>query len=431
MMLILIITIFILLGFLVFIKPTLGLMIILLSTLFLPEVQFGAVATAVGKQREISLRPEDFFLVLVALGWLAERTIRRQAPSIIATPLTLPIIALSILMVFSTLLGIMAGTTTAGAGFFYTLKRIQYFVVFFLVIGNIRTLKDIRNNINLLFLFAAGVAIWAIVEYFISEKRITGPFLRMGQPPILGGFFLIIIFLAIGFLIRYQSFRIKLPMLIIIILSFLVIIFTRTRSSYVGGAIGLAVVSILHRKPYLLLVPLALIILTESFFSEPIKEAAYSIQGVWRRPAEQSLAPSWDARVGAWEAAWPEIKNNPLFGLGAGSYPLGWIDSQYVIDAVYMGLLGVAAFIWLLIRIFKNIYPLSKIPLSPESENDKYISALSAGYLGGLVALLVHGIAVTNFYTVRTMIPFWFLSGLVMVAYHIYHQKMSPDDLKA
>jgi len=43
MALILIITIFILLGFLVFIKPTIGLGIILLSTLFLPEVQFGAV----------------------------------------------------------------------------------------------------------------------------------------------------------------------------------------------------------------------------------------------------------------------------------------------------------------------------------------------------------------------------------------------------
>jgi len=426
MEIILIITLCILLGFLVFIKPTLGLGIVLLSTLFLPEMQFGAVSTTVGGQREISLRPEDFFLILVVLGWLAERTIRRQTPSIISTPLNLPIIVLSIVMIFSTLLGIMAGTTTTGAGFFYTLKRIQYFVVFFLVIGNIRTLNDVRNNINLLLLFAAGVAIWSIAEYFISERRITGPFLRYGQPPILGGFFLIIMFLALGFFMKYQNLKARLSMLIIIILSFLVIVFTRTRSSYVGGAIGLAVVSILHRKPYLLLVPLALIILTESFFSEPIKEAAYSIRGVWQRPTERSLAPSWDARVGAWKGAWPVIKKNPVFGLGAGSYPLGWIDSQYVIDAVYMGLLGVAAFIWLLVRIFKNIYPLSRIPLSSESDNDNYISALAAGYLGGLVALLIHGIAVTNFYTVRTMIPFWFLSGLVMVAYHLYQQKISP-----
>src|SRR3989339_1481992 len=98
MALILIITIFILLGFLVFIKPTIGLGIILLSTLFLPEVQFGAVANVVGRQREISLRPEDFFLILIVLGWLAERTIRRQNPSIISTPINLPIVVLSIVM---------------------------------------------------------------------------------------------------------------------------------------------------------------------------------------------------------------------------------------------------------------------------------------------------------------------------------------------
>jgi len=398
----------------------------LLSTLFLPEVQFGAVANVVGRQREISLRPEDFFLILIVLGWLAERAIRRQNPSIISTPINLPIVVLSIVMIFATLLGIMAGTTSTGAGFFYTLKRIQYFVVFLLVIGNVKTLKDVRNNINLLLLFAAGVAIWSITEYFISASRITGPFSRLGQPPVLGGFFLIVMFLALGFFMKYQTLKAKLPMLILIILSFLVIIFTKTRSSYTGGAVGLVVFSIIYKKPYLIILPLVLIIMMGSLFQPEIKERAYSISGVWQRPAERSLVPSWDARKNAWKAAWPKIKNNPVFGLGAGSYSLAWIDSQYVIDAVYMGLLGVAMFAWLLIRIFRNIYPISKIPLSPESDDDNYISALSAGYLGGLVALLIHGIAVTNFYTVRTMIPFWFLSGLVMVAYHLYHQKISP-----
>ena len=425
MEIILIITLCILLGFLVFIKPTLGLGIILLSTLFLPEVQFGTVATAMGGKREISLRPEDFFLILVALGWLVERTLRRQPPSIISTPINLPIIILSIVMILSTLLGIMAGTTSTGAGFLYTLKRIQYFVVFFLVIGNIRTLKDVRNNVTLLLLFAAGVAIWSIAEYFISASRIRGPFLRYGQPPILAGFFLIIMFLGLGFYMKYHTLREKLPMLLIILLSALVIIFSKTRSSYVGGAVGLIIFSIIYRKPFLIIIPIFLLIIMGSLFEPEIQERAYSIQGVWNNP-ETSIVPSWDARVKAWEGVSDKIKNNPVFGLGAGSYHLGWIDNQYVMDAVYMGLFGVAVFIWLLIKIFRNVYPLKKAALSSESDDDIYISALSAGYLGGLIALLVQGLAVTNFYTVRTMIPFWFLSGLVMVAYHLYHQKISP-----
>lgn len=433
MTLILIVTVGILLGFLVFIRPTLGLGIILLTTLFLPEVPFGAIRTATGGTREISLRAEDFFLILVALGWLAERIIRRQKPAIISTPLNLPILVFSMVMIFTTLLGVMKGTTTPGSGLFYTLKRIQYFIVFFLVIGNVRTLEDVKRNIKLLFLFAVGVALWGIVEYFLSpEKRIVGPFMRSGQPPILGGFFLIIIFLALGFFMKYQGVKMRLPMLIMIILSFLVIVFTKTRSSYVGAFVGLIIFSLVFRKPFLLVIPILLIILMQYIFPTPVVETIHSIRGVWQRgKAGVSYAPSWDARVNAWESVLPQILSSPIIGHGHGSYALSYIDNQYVLDVLYMGILGLVVSIWLLFRIFGNIYPLTRIPPadSPDTSglDTNYIIALSLGYLGGLIAFIIHGIAVTTFYNIRTMVPFWFLSGLVMVAYHLYHQKTLPD----
>jgi O-antigen ligase len=428
----LIIAVGILVGLLVFFKPTLGLGIVLLSTLFLPELNVGSIATGTGGTKDIGLRPEDFFIILVALGWLANSVLRSQSPSIIYTPLNIPILVLSIVMIVTTILGVMQQTTTITAGFFYTLKRIQYFVVFFLVIGNIKTLKDVKRSVSLLLIFSVGVAIWSIVDYFFFSKggRIAGPFMRSGQPPILGGFFLIIIFLGIGFFLTYKNFRDKIPMVIIVILSFLVIIFTRTRSSYVGAFIGLIIFSIIFKKSYLLVIPILLIILMNYIFPPPVAETIHSIRGVWQRgeKEEASYAPSWDARVSTWQYILPVIVKRPFLGYGLGSYSLSWIDNQYVLDAVSMGILGLSVFIWLLVRIFLSVYPFTRFKdvASEDKQNSdiefdyNYVSALSLGYLGGLIALLIQGVAVTNFYNIRTMIPFWFLTGLVMITNYLY-----------
>jgi hypothetical protein len=85
-----------------------------------------------------------------------------------------------------------------------------------------------------------------------------------------------------------------------------------------------------------------------------------------------------------------------------------------------------------LFRIFKTVFYISKSPLPPsvpgkEIEHN-YIVALSAGYLGGLVALVIHGMAVTTFYNIRTMIPFWFLTGLVMVSRDLF---LKTKDIKS
>ncbi|MDI6788288.1 MAG: hypothetical protein QME51_07945, partial [Planctomycetota bacterium] len=99
-----------------------------------------------------------------------------------------------------------------------------------------------------------------------------------------------------------------------------------------------------------------------------------------------------------------------------------------ILDLVYMGIIGLGTFIWLLVRMFRTAYPLTKqsslAAQYPSREIDpKYIEALSIGYLGGFIALLIHSIAVTTFYNIRTMIPFWFLTGLIIVLRHLIEEE--------
>jgi O-antigen ligase len=419
MEIILIIIIAIIIGLITFTRPTIGLGLVLLSCLFFPEIQIGKVQLGVIQTREVTIRPEDFFIILVALGWFANSVIRFKSPVIIHTPLNIPIVVFSLVVIIATILGIAQGTTTLGGGFFYALKRIQYFLVFFLVIANIKTLDEVKKGIFLLLFFSIVVALWGIIKYStVQAQRIEGPFMRAGEYPVIGGFFLITVFLSLGFFLKHKYIGNRFLMLLVIILSVLVIIFTQTRSSYIGLYLGLIIFALVFRKFFLLVIPLLLIIFMNYLLPPLVAERVISIRGIW----QGKLAPSWEARKDAWKSAIPEIKSYPLLGQGAGAYSLSWFDNQYVIDIIYTGIIGLVVFIYLMILIFIKVYSLTKIP--QDTSENQYISALAMGYSGVLIALLIHSIAVTTFYNIRTMIPFWFLTGLLMVANHTVKEKL-------
>ncbi|MFH1228098.1 MAG: O-antigen ligase family protein [Planctomycetota bacterium] len=422
-------------GLLIFFIPRTGLFFIILGTLFIPEIPVGLAETGIGLSRPIEIRAEDIFIVIVALGWFIGLVAKRKPIKIPYNPINTLIIIFSALMIISTIWGVFKGTTTPTAGFFFTLKRIQYFLIFFMVIANIQTYKHFRFNTALLFILAAIVAVWGILDYYLDPTaRTSGPF-RRDQIALLGGFLLIITFLVMALILHYprwQSYVFLLPLLLI---SVYAVAFTRSRASYVGLLSGLIVFPFLSKKLYLLSLPALLLFAMIYLLPASVQEATFSIQGVWSKKTVAN--PSWESRIAAWEASIPKISDNPLLGLGQGSVPLSWTDNQYVTDLLYMGVIGLGLFIWLIIRIYLSVkllrhigpatYPqLKNIPENRESnEMLYYFRTLAIGYTAALAALLVQGFAVANFYTVRIMIPFWFLTGLMMVALNLVNQNLS------
>jgi O-antigen ligase len=422
-------------GLLVFFVPRVGLMFILLGTLFLPEIPLGTTETGIGLQRQIEIRAEDIFMIIVALGWFIGLIARRTPIKIPHTPLNAPIIIFSVLMVISSVWGVFKETTPPAAGFFFTLKKIQYFLVFFMVIANLKTFNQVRFNIALILAFATIVAFWGMLDNYITPlARASGPF-RTDQNALLGGFLLIISFMAMAFIVRYPRWQSYAYLLPLIIISLYAIAFTTSRASYVGLFSGLIFFALLSRKHYLLVLPALLLFAIFYLLPDRVREATYSIQGVV--PQTKVVNTSWGARVGAWKAAIPKIANNPILGHGPGSFPLAWADNQYVTDLLYMGFLGLGVFAWMIWRIFMSVRPLrtlgppSYLALKREAGNNAlsqmqyYTATLTLGYLTGLVALLVHGMAVATFYTVRIMVPFWYLTGLMMITLNLVNQNLS------
>jgi O-antigen ligase len=97
------------------------------------------------------------------------------------------------------------------------------------------------------------------------------------------------------------------------------------------------------------------------------------------------------------------------------------VDAQIPTVLVNTGLLGLAAFLFLLGSTFRNALRTYR------SVSDPLFSGIALGYLGAFVGLLVHCIGANTFIIVRIMEPFWFLTAIVMMMPGIEKAKASQD----
>ena len=97
---------------------------------------------------------------------------------------------------------------------------------------------------------------------------------------------------------------------------------------------------------------------------------------------------------------------HPVFGYGI----TGWrfLDAQYLKTLVETGLLGFAAFGFLIYTILKVTWN------GYRKTNDKFYKGITMGFFAGAVAMLTHGLSANTFIIVRIMEPFWFLMAIVV-----------------
>ena len=69
--------------------------------------------------RGVTLRLEDFLLVVIGFSWFAKNAIHKELGLFLKTPLNKPILFYLLACVISTGFGIMAGRTSPKIGFFF------------------------------------------------------------------------------------------------------------------------------------------------------------------------------------------------------------------------------------------------------------------------------------------------------------------------
>src|SRR5207244_312635 len=141
----------------VFVKTELGLYLVIFSMLLSPEIATGPAGLAEG--RRVVIRTEDLILLVVAFSWLAKTAVNKELGLTLKTRLNRPIMWYVVVTAIATLLGYATGSVEGLGGFFYVLKYVEYFVVYFMVANNLSDRPQAWRLIGAAFLTAAIVSV--------------------------------------------------------------------------------------------------------------------------------------------------------------------------------------------------------------------------------------------------------------------------------
>ncbi len=395
-----------------FLNSELSLYVLIFSMLLSPEFMAGATEGAT-LGRGVTLRLDDFLLLIIGTSWFLRAAIYKDLGLFLKTPLNKPIFFYLVACILSTGLGIMAGRTSATVGFFYVLKYFEYFLVYFMVVNHLENREQLKRLLFCLFLTCLIVSLYGILQ-IPGGGRVSAPFEgEIGEPNTFGGYLLFIGAVAAGIYQKVQNRTLKNVLMVLIFAILPSFLFTESRSSYLAvmpAAFVLVLAS--RRRPMILLILIGILGLSPLFLPSQVKER---ILYTFTQPEESGqlqignirLDTSTSARLTSWKSALKDWPRHPFLGYGVTGYP--FIDAQFPRVLVETGMLGFAAFCYLLYAIFRLSLQNLQVLTLP------FHQGVIIGFLAGYIGLLFHAIGANTFIIVRIMEPFWLLAGIVAV----------------
>ncbi len=413
-----------------FISVKYALYSLVFSMLLSPE--FGSRTTEGGG---MTVRLDDFLLIIIAFGWFARTAIYKELGLFKKTPLNRPILYYILACGVSTGFGMMFGNVQLFKGFFFLLKYLEYFIVYFMAVNYLHDRKQIRNLVIALIGVFVIVCLTSIAQIPQGE-RITAPFEgKGGEPNTLGGYLLLILSVVGGLLLntdKNNSFRYKAVLVFMIFLAIIPILFSQSRGTWTAIVPCYLTFLIISKKKALLGIVLILTLIIGPFIiPKAVKERfAYTFekQKGWAAQYQEkvggvTLDTSTSERISSMKRALEAYVKHPIFGYGI----TGWrfLDAQYLKTLVETGILGITALGFLLYAILRETRKVYK------STEDKFYKGVSMGFFAGSIAMITHAIGANTFIIVRIMEPFCFLMAIVVSIHQVQEaEKLQKGELE-
>ena len=403
-----------------FVSTEFGLYLLVFSMLLSPEFGAGnlggsSVSTA---SRGVTIRLEDLLLLLLGFAWLIRMAVHKDLGLVRNNPLNGPIGYYIAACLITTLIGAMSGYVNSKTGFFFVLKYIEYFVVYFIVLNNIHSRQQIVKYTGALLLTAIIVSLVAIAQ-IPGGGRVSAPFEgETGEPNTLGGYLLLMSAVAGGLLMHLKGSRVRMILLGLIVLFIVPLIFTGSRGSWLAVPFTYMTFVLFHprKRVMMILIFVAVSVVGWEVMPSVMKDRImYTFTQTKQRGQTAvggaTLDTSTSARLTSYTEALEDVQRTPIWGFGVTGY--GFLDAQYPRVMVESGLIGVVTFVIMILGVFKAAYTTHK------ESSDALYKGLSVGLIAGLVGLLVHGLGANTFIIVRIMEPFWLIVGLVVSAHQL------------
>lgn len=124
---------------LAFFRTDFAIVLLIFSMLLSPELKVGQLA-----ERAVVIRIDDIFIFVIFCGWLAKLAVFKELAIFQKTPLNGPILIYIFLCLVSTTLMLLGGTGSLKHSFFYLLKYFEYFIIYYLVVHNLKDMRQVK-----------------------------------------------------------------------------------------------------------------------------------------------------------------------------------------------------------------------------------------------------------------------------------------------
>jgi tetratricopeptide (TPR) repeat protein len=192
------------------------------------------------------------------------------------------------------------------------------------------------------------------------------------------------------------------------------LLFTETRSAWIGFAFSLLLFAVLVVKTRITRISLKMMILPSIVLVLALFLLFLS-QDVILKRISQIGDPygSFLTRIHIWEATGDMIKASPIFGSGLGTFQIVFprfkypgFHSEYLEIWAEMGLLGLATFLWLIVAFLRHV--LKNLKHKPEG-------ILVVGLVSGIAGVLVDSLFSASLRWTGPAFTFWLLFSLAVV----------------
>lgn len=396
-----------------FISTEIALFVLIFSMLLSPEFVVGVTGSA-SLGRGITLRLDDFLLVIIGFSWLAKMAIIKDLGLFLRTPLNKPIALYILICLVSTLFGALFGRVDLKTGFFYVLKYFEYMIVYFIVANHLESSKQVPRYLWAMLITCAIVSIIGIAQ-IPGGHRVSAPFEgQVGEPNTLGGYLVFMLSIVTGLFLTTPSLRNQLIYGSLAVLFIIPLLYTQSRSSYLAAVPAMLTFLLLsEKKQWVLGAILALAIALPLVAPEAVKDRVMYTFTQGQRQKDvvvvggMRLDTSTSARLVSWREAAKDWIKHPFLGYGVTGYR--FLDAQYFRVILETGFLGIFSFLLLLSSIFKQTSH------SFRSSESPFQRGLCMGFMAGFVGLVTHAIGANTFIIVRIMEPFWFVTVMVVM----------------
>lgn len=370
--------------------------------------------------RNIDIRAED---IIILFGIVASLfyVIKYKKYKLDAPILFWPIAGWIAFGLFSVVLNLLFGGLDFVMAFFYFLKELEFFALYFIVYYFIFHSNSEKQLIKY-WLFMGLINVFWLVYVFIFNINWSiwyGPnaFFEPRGPFPSGGFFLILfIFLFNLFIFYYNKLEIKKNTKIIIFISSVLpaigVISSGSRASILGLFISLIISAVLFLFEELNLATILkilsftifiLVVFLVMLYLVPNSQRAVNLSHIkWEYNSGDS-----ESRMGIFKSHLVNLLNHPralVMGFGV----RGEAHSQYMRTFLERGIVGILIFFWLMWSILKTSYRGFK------EKNAMFKKGLCAGLFASTIVMLLMAIPNDVFMTVKPDEVYWFFTAMTM-----------------